>query len=213
MSEAAARERIRKQGWAAPGGAHDWLIRLLKIALPVAIGLLAAYLAIVPLRKDRDISFILDKNKVEVAKERMRVSSARYRGQDNEGRAFSIDARDAVQATSDVPIVNIRDMSARLDLENGPAMLTADRARYDLDAEQVQVVGPIQFNAADGYRMETSDVAVDLNTRKLVGEGRVEGVIPLGRFSADRLEADLGNRSVVLSGRARLTINQGMGRR
>lgn len=209
MSEAASRERERKQGWASPGGAHDRVVRILKLALPAGIGMLLAFLALVPLGKDKDLSFILDKNKVEVAKERMRVASARYRGEDDEGRPFSIDARSAVQQTSREPIVDILGMSARMGLENGPANLTADKARYNLDTETVNVIGPILFNTTDGYRLETRDVAVDMTTQTLSGQDGIEGSMPLGRFSADNVQADLGERKVVLTGRARLRIEQG----
>lgn len=209
MSEAALQERVKKRLWASPGGAHDNVVRLLKLALPAGIGMLLAFLALVPLAKDREISFILDKNKVDVAKERMRISSARYRGQDNEGRMFSIDARSAVQKSSRVPVVDISGMSARLGLESGPAMLRANEAQYNMDQETVQVIGPILFNTSDGYRLATRDVAVDLNTRILTGENGVEGSMPLGRFSAENVRADLGERTVVLTGRAQLHINQG----
>lgn len=209
MSELAARERIVKRSWAAPGGLHDAIIQLLKIALPVMIGLLTAYLALAPLSKTREISFILDKNKVEVAKERMRVRSASYQGQDNRGRPFTIQADNAVQATSRDPIVDIVGMAARIELGDGPATLRADRGRYDLEGETVDVIGPILFSAHDGYRLETRDVAVDLNNRTLTSRGRVDGRMKLGRFSADRMAADLPRREVVLSGRARLHIVQG----
>ncbi len=209
MSEAAFEERLRKQGWAAPGGLHDFLVRILKVLLPTGIGVLLAYLALAPLQKGRDISFILDKNKVDVAKERMRVQSARYRGQDNEGRPFTIDASSAVQATSQDPIVEILGMSAEIGLENGPATLRADRGRYDIEAQKVDVIGPILFTAADGYSLTTRNVAVDLNTRALESRGPVEGTMPLGRFSADKLQANLPQKKVVLSGRARLHIKQG----
>ncbi len=209
MSEAAVKDRVRKQGWAAPGGLHDFLVRILKVLLPTGIGVLLAYLALAPLQKGRDISFILDKNKVDVAKERMRVQSARYRGQDNEGRPFTIDASSAVQATSQDRIVEILGMSAEIGLENGPATLRADRGRYDIEAQKVDVIGPILFTGADGYSLRTRDVAVDLNTRSLESRGRVEGTMPLGRFSADKLEASLPQKKVVLNGRARLHIKQG----
>jgi lipopolysaccharide export system protein LptC len=209
MSEAAVQERLKKQGWAAPGGAHDWLVGVLKIGLPAAVGVVAAYLAVAPLQKSQDVSFILDKNKVEVAKERMRLASARYRGQDDKGRPFSIDAQSAVQATSAVPIVDITGMSARLDLEDGPAALQANRANYDMDTERAKVIGPILFTGANGYRLETRDVTVDLNSRTLTGDNGVAGWMPLGRFTAQRMAADLGQRSVVLNGRARLHIEQG----
>ena len=210
MSEAALRDRVRKQGWAAPGGLHDFLVRFLKVALPSSIGVLLAYLAMAPLQKKQDISFILDKNKVDVAQERMRVQSARYRGQDNEGRPFTIDASSAVQATSQDPIVDILGMSAEIGLDNGPATLRAGKGRYNIEAQKVDVIGPILFTAADGYRLQTRDVGVDLNTQSLVSRGRVEGTMPLGRFSADKLEANLPQQRVVLTGRTRVHIKQGV---
>jgi lipopolysaccharide export system protein LptC len=78
-----------------------------------------------------------------------------------------------------------------------------------MEAEKVDVIGPILVTAADGYRLQTRDVGVDLNTRRLESRGRVEGRMPLGRFSADRLSADLPDKQVVLSGNARLRIEQG----
>ena len=209
MSEAAIRERVRKQSWAAPGGVHDAVIRFLKVALPVAIGVLTAYLLLAPLSKGDEISFLLDKNKVAVAEERMRVQAARYRGQDVRGRPFVIDAEQAVQATSADPIVDIMGMAARILLEDGPAMLRADQARYNLETEKVRVPGPVTFTAADGYRLDTSDVSVDLNARSLASDGRVQGRMPLGTFSADRLTANLPAREVTLTGNARLHIVQG----
>jgi lipopolysaccharide export system protein LptC len=181
----------------------------MKIALPAAIGVLTAYLAMTPLRKGPEISFILDKNKVETTRERMRVQTARYRGQDDRGRPFTLDAASAVQVSSEDPVVDLRGMEARIALDTGPAQLQADRGRYDMDQEKVNVIGPILFSAADGYKLSTRDVAVDLNRRLLTSDGRVDGKMPLGSFSADRMVADLADKRVVLTGRARLHIVQG----
>jgi lipopolysaccharide export system protein LptC len=209
MSEIAARDRLRKQGWAAPGAAHDHLMNALKIALPALIGVLMAYLAMAPLARTQDISFILDKNKVALAKERMRVQSAEYRGEDSKGRAFRIAAQSAVQATSRDPIVDIRGMSAEIALDDGPAALRADRGRYNIETEKVGVIGPILFTAPDGYRLTTHDVVADLSRRTMQSRGRVDGTMPLGQFSADHLDADLASRVVTLTGNARLHIVQG----
>jgi lipopolysaccharide export system protein LptC len=208
MSELAERERRVKRGWAAPGGAHDYLIRTLKIAMPALIGVVLAFLAFAPLEDKQEVSFVLDKNKVDQAEERMRVQSAQYRGQDNLGRPFVLSARAALQESSAVPVVQIRDMSAQIQLDNGPARLQALRARYNLENDQVDVIGPILFTAADGYRLRTRDVRADLRDQSLASRGQVEGQMPLGRFTAGSLQADLTNRTVVLSGRARLHIEQ-----
>jgi len=200
MSELAVRSRIAKRSWAAPGSFHDRLIRLLKILLPMLIGILAAYLAIAPLQKGKEISFLLDKNKVDVAQERMRIREARYRGQDDQGRPFTISADSAVQETSREQIVDVRDMTASITLEDGPATLQANRGHYHLERELVDVIGPLLFTAAEGYRILTRDVIVNLNSRTLVSRGRVEGRTPLGTFWGDRLIAHLPTKRVLLNG-------------
>jgi lipopolysaccharide export system protein LptC len=209
MSELAERERVIKRGWASPGGVHDHVIRLMKIALPGAIGVVLAFLAFSPLEEKQEVSFLLDKNKVEHAEERMRVEAAQYRGQDSRGRPFILNARSALQQSSAVPIVDIRDMTAQILLDDGPARLVAREARYDMEVDHVDVRGPILFTAADGYRLATRDVTVDLRERTLASRGAVNGQMPLGRFSADRLQVDLPARRAVLQGNARLHIVQG----
>src|SRR6476619_1521481 len=96
MAEATAR-RQRGKRWATPGSAHDRLVRWTKIVLPAAVGVLIAVLALAPLDKRGDVSFILDKKKVQNAHERMRVESARYTGSDDKGQKFVITANNAVQ--------------------------------------------------------------------------------------------------------------------
>lgn len=209
MSEAASRERKQREGWASPGGLHDRLIGVMKIALPSFIGVLLAYLAMAPLSKTHDISFILDKNKVDVAKERMKLQSARYQGQDNKGRPFTVIAGSAVQPTSQSPIVDINDMSANIQLTDGPASIKADRGNYNMESQQVAVVGPVLVNGPDNYKLTTSDVTVDLGDKMMQSRGAAQGTMPLGTFSGDALSADLDQRKVTLTGRARLHIMQG----
>jgi lipopolysaccharide export system protein LptC len=209
MSDAATQERIVKRRWAVPGSGHDRFVGLLKILLPALIGMLVAYLAFAPLTKGDDLSFLLDKNEVDVAQERLKVSAAQYSGQDSRGRPFTISAGSAIQATSQNPVVDINRMAARMLLENGPVTLTAPQGRYNLEEETVAVSGPILFSAADGYRLETRDVLVDLNNRLMRGDNGVQGQMPLGVFSADKMAADLNSRTVTLTGRARLHIVQG----
>jgi lipopolysaccharide export system protein LptC len=209
MSEAALREREYRQHRAVPGSWRDRMVRLAKIALPASVGVLVAVLALAPLDKQGDVSFILDKNKVESAPERMRVETARYVGEDNRGRKFEISARSALQRSSDVQVVDISGMIARLALAQGPLMIAANQGRYDLDAGQVQVLGPVRVVGPDGYRLQTRDVTVDLKQRRLASDGPVSGEMRLGQFAAGQLTADLGERTVVLGGGARLKIVQG----
>ncbi|MBB3982126.1 lipopolysaccharide export system protein LptC [Sphingobium fontiphilum] len=208
MSVQAEQQRHARRHWAAPGGTHDRLVGLLKNWLPVAVGVLSALLLTAPFTNDGGVSFVLDKNKVEVAKERMRVTEALYRGEDSKGQPFSLRAGSAVQKSSREPVVDLNDMSARILLAEGPAVLEARKGRYNMDTEQMAVEGPVQFQAAGGYRLTTRDVGIDLKTRRMRSAGRVDGRIPIGTFSADHLEADMAARTVTLNGRAALRIEQ-----
>ena len=93
-----------------------------------------------------------------------------------------------------------------------PSSLTANSGRYDMDRDIVNVDGPIVFASADGYRLQTRDVAVGLKTKLMASGGPVSGQMPIGSFSANRLRANLETHSVTLEGGARLHIVQGRAR-
>lgn len=205
MSDARAL-RSGRQRWAAPGSSHDRLVAMLRIALPVLIGVLAAFVVVLPLYAGGDVSFLLDKNKVEVARERLRVQSATYRGEDDKGQPFALAAGSAVQKSSAEPIVKLDDLSARIGLTDGPASIVARHGHYDMDRQQVTVDGPVRVDSSGGYRLETQNSTLDLKTRTLKSGGAVTGMVPQGTFSADQLNADLETHVVRLDGNARLRI-------
>lgn len=206
MSEVAVQVRSQKRAWAHPGGNHDRMVRLALWVLPAGIGVLGAFLVIAPLMTTGEMSFVLDKNRVEIAQERLRIDTADYRGQDAKGQPFRLHAGSAVQQSSAEPIVQLRDLSAEIKLPEGPASLKADQGRYDLEKEQVAVEGPIKFQTADGYTLDTHDATVDLKTRRMQSGGAVTGTTPMGTFSGNKLTADLERRTVSLDGNARLRI-------
>ncbi|CAM3124710.1 LPS export ABC transporter periplasmic protein LptC [Sphingomonas antarctica] len=209
MSELAIQTRDTRRVWARPGGSHDRMVRTLNRVLPVFIGALVAVLVVAPLAKRNEISFVLAKDKVDMAKERMRLTRATYRGEDDQGRPFSLDAGSGVQASSKVPVVQLNDLSARIVLDDGPGVLRAPAAHYNMDQRQLQVDGPMTYQSQGGYRLETRDVMASLAGKSLSSDKPVQGKMPLGAFSGNRMSADLNSRTVILSGGARLHIVQG----
>ena len=209
MTEAADRIRKQRRQWAAPGGSHDRLIRILARWLPGAVGVVAAAMLLGPLFPRGEISFLLDRNKVATTAERLRVANAMYRGEDNEGRPFTVTAASAVQVSAADPIVRMEGLVARILMADGPAELAAQGGSYDYSREAVDVNGPVTFTAADGYRMTTGHVSIDLKGQRVVGDGGVSGAIPAGTFSAQRLVADLNARTIALEGNARLVMTPG----
>ncbi|WP_338241858.1 LPS export ABC transporter periplasmic protein LptC [Aurantiacibacter hainanensis] len=209
MTRAADRMRTRRQHFAAPGSSLDKIVRVLAVGLPALVGVVAAMMLITPLSPRGEISFLLDRNKVAIANDRLRVDNAMYRGQDSSGRPFSLVAGEAVQESNSVPLVQLQSMTARMVLAEGPAVLTAPRGIYDIDDEQVVIPGIVQFTAADGYEFVARNVTIDLPTRTLFGRGQVSGQIPAGTFSADAMRAELSERTFSLVGNARLRMVPG----
>ncbi len=201
--------RNRRRVFATPGGFHDRLVGFLAKALPAAIGIIAAIMILSPLSPRGEVSFLLDRNKVAITNERVSVDEATYRGQDARGRPFQVTAGSAVQASAKLPVVEMSDLVARMELSEGPAEIWAPEGSYNYRSEEISVKGPVNFKAADGYRMVTRNVDIDLNTRRAVGSGGVEGAVPTGTFKAESISADLEERTVTLEGNAQLRMTPG----
>ena len=212
MSRLAEQQRHERRIWAAAGSSHDRLIATLRVLLPMAVGVLTAFLALAPLTVGRDISFVLSKDRVDVARERMRGVGDAYRGQNSKGEAFTLEAGSAVQVTSRDPIVHLRQLKATIQLQDGPATIRANQGRYDMDNQNIAIDGPVRFDSADGYHITTHDVFVDMDERMAHSRAPVDGTMPLGHFTADRMSADLERHIVHLDGRVRLHIVQGRAR-
>lgn len=206
MSAIAERERSQRQIWAAPGSRHDRVIAVARWLLPASIGVLAAFLVMAPVYSSGDVSFVLDKNKVEVAKERLKIQAAQYRGQDTKGQPFELTAGSALQRSSAEPVVQLRQLAAEIRLSDGPASIRANTGRYDMRTEQVRLDGPLNMQSEGGYSLQTRDATVDLHQRTLESGGAVTGRTKQGTFSANKLRANLEDRTVTLDGNARLRI-------
>lgn len=236
MSELADKQRTQRQHWAAPGSRHDRLVGGLRLLLPAVVGILLALLTFSPFASSSEASFVLAKDQVNLAKERMRISQATYRGEDGKGRPFLLHAGSAVQKSSAEPIIRMTDLSARIMMADGPASLIARKGSYDLENETVRAAGLLSIKSGNGYSMDANDVQFALKTQTMRSNGAVafkgrdgyaltannvevnlprktmqsfgpvRGRIKLGPFSANNMAADLNNRKVVLSGNVRLII-------
>ena len=201
--------RSERQHFAAPGGSHDRLVRILGTVLPMGVGVLAALMVMTPLSPRGEVSFLLDRDKVDMVQDRVRSDRALYRGRDEEGRPFSLVAGEAVQRSTAEGIVRLKNLAARILLPEGPAQIVAPDGQYDLATDQVDVPSQVRFSAADGYTMQLSGVTVDLPQKHVTGAGGVSGTVPAGTFSANRLEVDLEARTLSLIGNARLHMVPG----
>ena len=194
MTAQADRIRNRRRAFAAPGSSLDRTVRWLAIGLPALVGVVVALMVVTPLGPRGEVSFLLNRNKVATAPNRLFVDNAVYRGEDEKGREFSLTAGQAVQHSASQPVVQMRDLIGRMLLQEGPAQITAPTGNYNYETQLVTIPSVVRFVAADGYRMDTSGVA---------------GAVPAGTFSADSIHANLEQRTVSLQGHAHLRMVPG----
>lgn len=72
--------RGRRQRFAAPWGFHGRMVRMIAVSTPAMISALPAVLVIAPFSSRGEISFPLDRNKVAMVTDHLRVVSAICRG-------------------------------------------------------------------------------------------------------------------------------------
>jgi len=204
MSGAAA--FTRRQRAALPGSAYDRYVAVARVVLPGAAVVLLAVIVIWPLTANREFSFLLAKDKVAVSKERLRIDNAVYRGETAKRQPFVIRARGAVQRSSAVPVVELTQLNADVRLDSGPATVTAPTGRYDMSKDRLDIAGPVRVDSAAGYTLDGADVRVSLIDRTVQSLQPVAGTIPLGVYRADGLQADIGGRDLILTGRVHLRI-------
>ena len=158
LTHAADLQRDRRRAFAAPGGVHDRIVRLLSGLLPAAVGVVVAAMVVTPLFPRSEVSFLLDRNRVAITEERLRVVDAVYRGLDTKLRPFSVTAQGAVQHSARVPLVAMDRLNASLQLDDGPARLTAPTGEYDLRNDWMYANGPVNFWGPNGYHMVTTTI-------------------------------------------------------
>ncbi|MBV8972885.1 MAG: LPS export ABC transporter periplasmic protein LptC [Sphingomonadaceae bacterium] len=191
---------------ALPGGAWDRTVAVVKVALPAAAGMLLIAILVWPLTSAREFSFLLSKDKVMMSRERLRTDTAQYRGMTASGEPFTIHAAGAVQRSSAVPVIELRALTADVQLHDGPAQVTAPGGRYEIDHDLLVVAGPVMMHSANGYSVDGDEVRVSLLDHTIATDRPVSGRLPLGTFRANSLRGNIDGRRVMLGGGAHLHI-------
>lgn len=184
---------------------YDLFVSVMKWLLPATAISLFLVILIWPLTNTREFSFLLSKTQLASSTERLRLEQPVYTGVDGRNRPFRIQAESAVQRTSRSPMVELKGIAARIELDDGPASVTATLGRYDMELQVLNISGMIEIMGPRNYRLTTPGARVDLSSRTVTGS-QIEGTGPLGRFKAERFRTDLTSGVVVFDGGARLRV-------
>ncbi len=182
------------------------LIRLTKFLLPLAALALLALIAAWPeidRAKDHRLSFSQFSAEVDGAK----LTDARYRGVDEQGRPYTITARTAKQVTQDrvnltIPVgdVSLKDGSW-LQVRSKDGVYLQHSGNLDLSHEVI-------LYRDDGTTMTTESAAIDLKNGAGAGSEPVHAEGPFGTLDAQGFVLTDSGGAIQFSGPARLVLNE-----
>ena len=159
------------------------LIHFFRRALPTAIIVIGAALLLWVVGKSVWSNFTGLQAKEGA---QIRVTNARFYGQDDRGRSFVLSAKEAVRADAATQVVTLTAPQLQLNNpDNKPTQAQAKRGVYDQRSQRVRLSGGVSVSdVGSGYRFDTERTTIDTRTGVISGDSPVKGSGPLGQFSA-----------------------------
>lgn len=177
------------------------LIRRLRVALPLAIGAILAFLA-------GSVLWTTLTGQAEQAEAEapIRLVNPRFVGRDDKGRAFVITAASAMRDEQDYQTVHLDQPAVVLDEEGpNPMRISARAGVYHEERGLLNLQGGVRLNGADAS-FDTASSVFNTATGELGGSGPITGSGSLGEIEAKSYGVyEKGERMVFRGGvRARI---------
>lgn len=116
----------------------------------------------------------------------VRMTNPRFYGQDSRGQSFVLGAAEAIQDRHRSTLVHLRRPALRLNATGErPTEVTALDGVYDEAAQRITLTGEVVVvDGSSGFRFETGEALVNVETGVISGQATVRGRGPLGTVDA-----------------------------
>lgn len=202
-----ASERLERltQGAAAPGRfedaeRHRRRVKRLKIALPLlaAAAVAAIFISLVVNRREE----------VHVAggtAPGIEMSAPVLKGTGENGKPFEVSAAEAVQTRGGV--IEVRDIKARIELEDGVVTLAAASGKIAPEANTASATGGVRIELNGETVFETESATADLKAGIVTGDEKVRVTGAMGTIEAAGFRVEKSVRRVTFTGGVTSTID------
>lgn len=156
-------------------------VRRLRVAVPAAIAaIVVAVVAWIGIG-----GLLADLRTVKAAEGGLHMTNPRFFGRDEGGRAFSLQAAEAVRDARDADRITLTRPSVSLDHgSEQPVTGRAPLGVYTESRRKLLLSGGVELDDGKGTRLASPSAEVDTRTGDVDGRGEVIGTSPLGRFQA-----------------------------
>jgi lipopolysaccharide export system protein LptC len=170
---------------------HSRLVRIIRIALPVAVVLALCALVFVtyfdPMRMLDKLPSVSGKLAVQGSK--ITMQAPRIAGFTRDSRSYEMTAETAIQDIRTPDVVDLKNLRATVEMP-GPNLvqITAASGVYNTKTENLIMRDRVMFTTAHGYRGRLREAQVDVKKGNVVSDQPVEIMLPDGLLKANRLE-------------------------
>lgn len=189
---------------------YSRFVSIMKIALPVAAGILLLIVIVLPQLRQDDERFRLGSDMVGGEHtDALSMTNARYFGTDDKGQPYSVAAEGVRQRTNDDKAVDLVTPKANISLNGGKNMSAAASAGvYDRDNHKLDLSGDVTVQQDQDNKLVTTEATVMLKDGTASGRAPVTGEGTFGKLQASG-GFDLSERGKIVHfrGPAKLTIN------
>jgi lipopolysaccharide export system protein LptC len=184
--------------------AHSRFVRFLRVALPMLmIGVIATLAGLVAqhaLRRHaaarQDISTPI------------RMTNPHFFGRDNQGRAFTLGARQAARDERSLQVVLLQFPALTLDAGGAhPSTLTADSGVYHEDTRVLLLHGHVRGANAANARFATNDAVVNTRTGSVTGPGALATETAQGAVKSNSYDVYNKGDRVIFKGGVHARLN------
>jgi lipopolysaccharide export system protein LptC len=170
---------------------HSRMVRMLRVALPVAVVLGLGGMFVItffnPLRILTKLPVNIDD--LVVSGTKITMEQPRLSGFTKDQRAYEFTAAAAAQDLTKPNIVELRNIHAKVDMQDKTTMsMTAATGVYDTKAETLKLKDNILLTSSNGNKGRLSEATIDVRKGNVVSDQPVELEMLQGVLNANKLE-------------------------
>lgn len=196
---------------------HSRIVRFLRRAVPAVLVLtFAGLLAANYLNPSRWLRVPTQFGTLVISGSKITMEAPRLAGYTKDQREYEVTAEAASQDTKAPSIVELKKISARVDMEDkSKVTLTAVDGVYDTKVDLLTLGQEIIINSTAGYHGRLTEAQVEIKKGRILSEKPVQLRMPQGTLDADRMEVTETGGVIRFDGSVVMTltpdaVNRGM---
>ena len=191
------------RGWNASGraklertvraaGRHSRMVRLLRVALPVAIVVgLGGYLGFKYFKTSMLASVPNVSGKLAIQGSKITMELPKIAGITRDQRSYQLTAETAVQDITKPDQVELQNLRAEMEMADADmVVITAKSGTYLTKGDKVVLREHVVVTSSQGYNAKLREAVVDMKKGNVVSEQPVEVRMPTGLINANGMEVE-----------------------